>query len=169
MKINTKFFGELEVNENDLINFEDGLPGFKEYTSFLFISDEANDKDNNDDKPNKKSPFSWLQSVDDKDVAFVLFDVFAFIPDYSPIINIEFLSMLGTNTLDDVKICCIANIPSDIKKMSINLKAPIVINTKNNKAKQIICDNDNYSLKHYIYQEEASKELEEKPKEEPQE
>lgn len=157
MKINTKFFGELEVNESDLIHFEDGLPGFKEYTKFLFISDEVANKD---DKIVKKSPFSWLQSVDNQDIAFVLFDVFAFIPDYSPIINIEFLSMLGTDTLDDVKICCIANIPSDIKKMSINLKAPIVINTNNNKAKQIICDNDNYSLKHYIYQEEVSKEQE---------
>ncbi len=148
MKINTKFFGEVEVNEGVLILFEDGLPGFPECKKFLFISDDSKNKS---DDLDKKSPFSWLQSIDNKDIVFTLFDVFAFIPDYSPIINIEFLSALETDTLDNVKICCVANIPADIKEMSINLKAPIVINTTNNKAKQIICDNDEYSLKYYIY------------------
>ena len=142
MKLKTRFFGEIDIDNKKIINFEEGLPGFEDLSKFLFMTDE-----------DENSHFCWLQSIENIDVVFTLFNVFNFLPDYNPIAEVESLEKLGEAKEDDLIIYCIANIPEDIKNMSINLKAPIVINMNNNKAKQVICNNEEYAVKYYIYKE----------------
>lgn len=142
MKIKTRFFGEIEVNNKKVINFEDGLPGFENFKKFLFMTDE-----------DENSPFCWLQSIEDIDIVFTLFNVFKFLPNYNPSADIESLEKLGKAKEEDLIIYCIANIPENIKNMTINLKAPVIININNNKAKQVICSNEEYPVKYYIYKE----------------
>lgn len=142
MKIKTRFFGEVEIDSNKVIKFKDGIPGFENLKEFLFMTDE-------DDK----NTFYWLQSIEDIDIVFTLFNVFNFMPEYNPNVEKDMLEDLGDFKEEDLVVYCIATIPRDVKEMSINLKAPIVINLANNKAKQIICSNEEYSIKHYIYKE----------------
>ena len=142
MKIKTRFFGEIEIDNNKIITFQDGLPGFEHLKNFLFMTD----KDEN-------SPFCWLQSIEDVDIVFTLFNVFNFLPNYNPNIEKDMLKDLEEFKEEDFIIYCIATIPKDIKEITINLKAPVIINLANNKAKQIICNNEEYPIKYYIYKE----------------
>ena len=142
MKIKTKFFGEIDINDDKVINFENGLPGFENLKKFSFMTDE-----------DENSPFCWLQSIEDIDIVFTLFNVFKFLPDYNPSVEIESLDKLGNTEEENLMIYCIAHIPNDIKNMTINLKAPVVINIDNNKANQFICNNEEYPIKYYIYKE----------------
>ena len=140
MNIQTKFFGNIEIDENKVIKFEDGIPGFEDLKKFLFMTDE-----------DANSPFCWLQSIEDVNIVFTLINIFKFIPDYNPNVDMEILSKLGKIEEENLAIYCIANIPKNIKDMTVNLKAPIIINLFNNNAKQIICNNDDYSIKYYVY------------------
>ena len=142
MKIKTRFFGEIDVDDNKVINFKSGLPGFENFKKFLFMYDD-----------DENSPFCFLQSIEDIDIVFTLFDVVRFLPDYNPVTDEENLQELQEISEDSLMIYCIATIPQDIKEMTINLKAPIVINLKNNNAKQVICNNEEYPIKYYIYKE----------------
>ena len=146
MKLKTRFFGEIEIFNEKVINFEDGLPGVENLKKFLFMTDE-----------DENSPFCWLQSIEDIDIVFTLFDIFKFLPEYNPIAEIESLNSLNYDKEEDLYIYCMATIPKDTKNISVNLKAPIIINTINNKAKQIICNNEEYPIKYYIYKEMLNK------------
>lgn len=140
MNIKTRFFGEIEIDENKLIFFEEGIPGFPNLKKFLFMTDE-----------DANSPFCWLQSIEDLDIVFTLFDIYSIKKDYNPIVSSDIINDIGKFKEGDILIYAIANIPEDFKKISINLKAPIIINMNNNKAKQIILANEEYEIKTYIY------------------
>lgn len=142
MHLETRFFGNLEIDESKVIFFQEGIPGFEHLKKFLFMLDEVED-----------SPFCWLQSIEDIDIVFTLFDVFKYIKDYNPMVEEEFITSIGDFKKGDLLIYTIANITKDIKKISINLKAPIIINMESNKAKQIISTNDDYPIKYYIYED----------------
>lgn len=142
MNIETRFFGQIEIDDEKIIHFKDGIPGFEHLTKFLFMTD----KDDN-------SPFCWLQSIEDLDIVFTLFDVLSFLPNYEPTVEEEYLQNLGEFVEDDLAIYCIANIGQNIQEMTINLKAPVVINLENRQAKQVICNNEDYPIKYYIYKE----------------
>nr|WP_317360010.1 flagellar assembly protein FliW [uncultured Tyzzerella sp.] len=146
MKLKTRFFGEIEIDEKKVIDFEEGLPGFENLRKFLFMTDE-----------NEDAPFCWLQSIEDIDIVFTLFDIFKYMPNYNPSVEVETLEKLGHFKEEDLLIYCIASIPKDVKNMTVNLKAPVIINVETNKAKQIICSNEEYSIKHYIYKEMLEK------------
>lgn len=142
MKIKTRFFGEIDIDDTKIINFKYGLPGFENLKKFLFMFDD-----------DENSPFYFLQSIEDLDIVFTLFDVIRFLPDYNPVTEVENLKDFEDIDEEDFMIYSIATIPQNVKEITINLKAPIVINLKNNNAKQIICNNEDYPIKYYVYKE----------------
>ena len=75
MKINTSRFGEMEIEEESIIEFRHGIPAFEELKRYIIISLEGDDN------------FYWLQSVDDGDIAFILADPFNFTVDYEPVLS----------------------------------------------------------------------------------
>ncbi|MCC5910842.1 MAG: flagellar assembly protein FliW [Clostridiaceae bacterium] len=142
MKLNTKNFGELKISESNILYFQDGLPGFQDLTKFIVIQN-----------PEEGHPFHWLQSVEDENLAFVIINPFAFKSDYDFNLSNNTIEKLEIKAPEDVTVYNIVVIPEDINKMTANLRAPIIINTKNNKAKQIVLDDENYHTKHYIMEE----------------
>ncbi|MDR5659773.1 flagellar assembly protein FliW [Serpentinicella sp. ANB-PHB4] len=142
MKITTKNFGEIEINEKSVIDFIDGIPGFDHLKKFVLI-----------ENPEEDMQFHWLQSVDDGDVAFVVINPFLFKPDYDFEISENTIIKLQLEDPKDVAIYSIVVVPEDLTKMTANLAAPIVINTKNKKGKQVLLDSDKYSKRHYIMEE----------------
>ncbi|MDK2919035.1 MAG: flagellar assembly factor FliW [Candidatus Petromonas sp.] len=141
MKINTRHFGEIEINENEIINFPDGLLGFEDIKKYILIN-----------SPDPEVPFQWLQSVDEPNLAFVVTSPFLFKSDYEFDIPQNVVEKLEIEKTEDVMIYSIAVVPDDIKDMTINLKGPIIINTKTNRAKQIVLEDDKYTLKYKIFE-----------------
>jgi len=142
MIIQTKHFGDVEINEEDVLVFEYGIPGFDELTKFVILG-----------KTDVESPFFWLQSLEDSGVAFVISDPFNYVSDYEAEIDTTMAKFLGIEDENDAIIYNIVTVPEDISKTSINLKAPLVINTKNNKGCQVILENEKYKFKHIIMED----------------
>ena len=142
MRAKTRFFGEIEIEDEKIICFEQGLIGFPQLQHFTLIYDEEKEK---------KSKISWLQSMDEPEWAFPVVDPLGICPDYNPKVEDEMLKPLGELGEDNLFVLVTVTVPADIKQMAINLKAPIVINTDTRKGSQIIVDDD-YPVKYKIYE-----------------
>ncbi len=139
MKINTTRFGEVEFEEDRIINFPYGIIGFETNTKYVLLDFIEN------------SPLKWLQSIDDPSLAFVVCDPWYFFKDYKPKINNEEIKDLKVEEKDELIMLTIVSVPSDLTKTSLNLLSPIIINSKKLLGKQIILYNSEFSTKHYIF------------------
>lgn len=139
VEINTAKFGTLKIEKKDVINFVSPVIGFDDSGKYALLP-HAED-----------SPFMWLQSLDESEVAFVLIAAFNFFLDYAPDIDDRDLGELEVDSVEDLVLTLLVSIPKDYKKMTANLVAPIVINHKNRLAKQVIIKNsEKYSTKERI-------------------
>ena len=136
MKINTNYFGELEVDENEILEFEKGMLGFEELKKFVIIKDS-------------EIFIEWLQSVEDT-TSFAIMDPFVADNNYSFELPEKIMKQLDIIDKEDVMIRTVVIIPEDITKIRTNLQAPIIINTKQKKATQIILD-DSYPIRYEFY------------------
>lgn len=142
MKLNTRIFGEIEVTEDKMIHFVNGLVGFPEMVDFTLIHDE------------EKGPggISWLQSIQEPQFAMPVMDPLLIKEQYNPSVEDELLKPLGELTEEDMLVLVTVSIPADIKQMTANLKGPIVINTTTKKACQVIAEGEDCELKFPIYE-----------------
>lgn len=141
MKVNTRLFGEIDVAEDRIINFTTGIMGFEEYVHYTLIFNAE-----------KKGSIMWLQSLDEPELAFTVMDPMKIVPEYNPVVEDEWLAPLGeVETENDYFLLSVVTVPSDLTKMTANLKAPIVINMKTMKACQIIVNNDDYQVRYNVY------------------
>ncbi len=141
LKINTSRFGEVEINEKDIITLPEGLIGFPELNQFILLD---HDQD---------SPFKWLQSVTDSAMAFIVISPLSFRPDYMVEVTEEEVASLKLSNPNEAVISVIVTIPVDPKKMSANLKAPLVFNLSNRLGKQVVLKDPQYQTKHFIMEE----------------
>ena len=140
MTIKTNQLGDIEISEDDIIQFQHGIPGFPGLTQYVIIYPNQDD-----------DVFSYLQSVENSEVSFVLVHVNELIPDYSPIVDKEYLMDLGAFKDEDLLMYNIANIPNNIREMTVNLRAPIIVNPLTCKGKQVVANNEEYSVKHKVF------------------
>ena len=141
-KMTTRHFGEIEYDPSRIITFLDAIPGFPNSTRYLLMS-ENEDED----------MFFWLQSVDEGDVAFTLMDVYKVLPDYDP--QVEEVEMASLGELSDTPLLIynIVVIPDYVRQMRVNLRAPVVLNLHTGLGKQVVCANDDYSIRFMIFEE----------------
>lgn len=142
MKIITKLFGEIEIEESKLITFPNGIIGFPEMKNYLLIRDAENEK----------ASISWLQSVEEPAFAMPVMDPLKILEDYDPFVEEDMLEPLGSLKSEEMLVLVTMTIPSDITKMTANFRAPIIINADNRKACQLIIDNEAYQVKHQVYE-----------------
>ena len=141
MKITTKLFEEIEVDEDKLITFPQGIIGFPELTDFLLIHDSESE-----------GGIRWMQSIQEPAFAMPVIDPLIVMPDYNPSIEDDLLKPLGEVKEENTLVLVTITVPHDIEKMTVNLKGPIVINGENRKATQMIIDDERYLVKFPIYQ-----------------
>ena len=142
--INTSKFGEVEIDKNAIFNFISPIIGFNDLKEYTII----------DYKPD--SPFKWLQSMEDMDLAFPVTLCSFFGIDYQFDIPDEEAQRLEITSGDDVFVCNIANIPSSNPQgATVNMLAPIVINIVNKKAMQIVLKNTEFEVRHKLFDEES--------------
>lgn len=142
MILQTKYFGELDIKESDIIRFNHGLPGFERVKKFVLIDNEEKD-----------SPFKWLQGINEPKPAFVLVDPFVIRKDYEVNLNDDVLKELEITEPTSASVYCIVVVPEDINKMTVNLQAPLIINNVKNLGRQLILDTDRYGVRHCILEE----------------
>ena len=141
MKARTRLFGEIEIEEDKIIRMEQGIIGFPDLKSFTLIFDSEREE---------RSGIMWLQSMDDWDIAMPVMTPSDLIPEYNPTVNNEFLAGLGELTPENTFVLVAVTVPEQIEEISINLKAPVVINMDTNKGCQMIVEDD-YAVKYKIY------------------
>jgi len=141
VKVNTTRFGELQVNKEDVINFQEGLLGFENLKKFFVVD------------PGDSTLILWLQSIDDEKIAFPIIEPKIFKPDYVAKLLPADMNSVELDSLTQAKIYSILTIPSDITTMSANLKAPVVINNAKKIAKQIVLQDSKLNVKHEMYKE----------------
>lgn len=152
MLVESRIFGEIEVDDAKIVTFEDGIIGFPDLKKFAIIYDE--------DK--KDSKISWLQSMDEGAFALPVMNPTLIEEGYDPYVEDELLKPLGELNATNLCVLVVVKVPSDIEKMSVNLKAPIVINVENCKGIQVIVEDD-YPVRKEVY--EILKEAKEKAQE----
>ena len=141
MKINTRVFGEVDIADDKIIRFPAGIIGFPDLTDFTLIHDVEKGVDT----------IHWLQSIQEPGFAMPVMDPLLVLPTYNPEVEDELLKPIGNWELDDVLVLVTVTVPSDLTKMSVNLRGPIVINAEEKKACQVIVEGDEYAVKFPIY------------------
>ncbi len=134
MLIETTRFGTVEIDEQRILHFPEGLLGFPHQKRYALIQ-------TNDDPV-----FFWLQSVDDPALAFVVCDPRAFVPDYQVPVRQADLDALGIADLDDAQVLVIVNKVGD--ELTGNLLGPLVIGARSLRGRQIVLSDRRYGTRH---------------------
>lgn len=142
MKVKTRYFGEIELDENKIITFEHGLFGFEEYNRFTILYNSETEE---------RPSISWLQCIDEQSLAIPVIIPTLVMPGYNPIVEDGVLETLGEWKEDTLSILVTMTIPADITRMTTNMKAPIIINTDNMRGCQVVVENADYEIKYAIY------------------
>ncbi len=142
MLLQTKHFGDVEISEQGILRFASGLPGFEQLKEFTLI-----------DGVNEASPFKWLQCISEPQIAFAIANPFLIVKDYDFELREEAAEMLDIEKGEDIAVYVIVVVPEELERISMNLKAPLIINSRNRKGAQIILDTDKYTVRHYILDE----------------
>jgi flagellar assembly factor FliW len=140
MKVDTKAYGAMEIDENQKVTIPLGLFGFEDYIEYVLLDSE-------------NPPFLWLQSVDEKDIAFVLINPFLFRKDYEANITNEELAEIGITSSDNALVFVIVTIPQDGGPMTANLQGPLIINKENKTGMQAVLSDAKWKTKHDIMAE----------------
>lgn len=141
MNISTTRFGEVEIEEKEIINFPEGILGFENIKNYvIFNMEEGN-------------PLKWLQAIEEPALAFVMIRPYEFMPNYTLEISEKDTADLKLKKPEDSEIFSIVVVPDDPSEMTSNLQGPIVINIKEKIAKQVISTNSKHKLKHRVLEE----------------
>jgi flagellar assembly factor FliW len=136
MKIQTKYFGETEIDESNIIHFKQGIPGFEEYKNYAILDIEG------------KNDLKCFQSVDDSEICLLTVIPWECFKDYEIQLSDQEMNELELNKPEDVAVYNVVTVRKD--QITANLVAPIVINVLNGMGKQIILSNTKYQIRQEI-------------------
>ena len=142
MKVKTSRFGIIDVSDEEVIHFDEGLLGFGDYHKYVILNASE-----------KNSPFRWLQSMNDGNLAFVIIEPLNFMFEYDVEISDSDQEFVGLTRSEDAVIYAIVSIPANPQDMTANLQGPLLINAVNRKGRQIISTNPRHSIKTKILAE----------------
>ncbi|MFB5085905.1 flagellar assembly protein FliW [Psychrobacillus sp. PGGUH221] len=139
MNIETKFLGQVTIEETEIIQFQNGLPGFEDNKEFVILPLE------------KDSPFAILQSIKQQEIGFVIALPFVFKKDYAFDLTEEDREELQIDSSEDLITYSIVTLKEPFSSSTLNLQAPLLINHKQKIAKQLVLQDANaYPLRFQI-------------------
>jgi flagellar assembly factor FliW len=136
MLIHTVNFGELEVPEDKIITFKEGLPGFPQIHRFAVLEFE------------ELKPFQYLQALDDPPISLFIINPFVIDPGYEFRLTDSDMEDVQSTSPAELTVYAVATIPEDPNSATLNLMAPIVINDRGRCGKQVILHDSKYTVKH---------------------
>lgn len=139
MRFETPRWGAVEVEDEKVICFERGLPGFPDCTGFIIMDHD------------KETPLKWLQCVNRPEVAFLVVEPEQIMASYEVEVPSAVLKLLGwedEKAVRDVAVFVILNVGDG--DLTANLRAPVVVNIANRKAFQLILDDPEIPVRHPV-------------------
>src|SRR2546429_3196317 len=106
MQVQTTRFGTININESDLVTFNEGVLGFSELRKFVLLDDPHDEI------------FAWLQSCERPNVAFPILEPELFTLDYKPTLTRHDLQALGLDSIQKTRLFSIITIPGDVTLMT---------------------------------------------------
>ncbi|MDM8152501.1 flagellar assembly protein FliW [Priestia megaterium] len=140
MKISTSYHGDIEIDNQQTLTFNQGIPGFLEETEFVILP-----------LPEAEA-FQVLQSIQTKELAFIITDPFQFFLHYDFQLEPQEIEKLQLQQAEDAAVYVLLTMSDSMEKITANLQAPIIINTKQQLAKQVILMNTAYETKHRLFE-----------------
>lgn len=141
MQVKSTRFGQFTVGEEKVLDFPDGLLGFEGCKRFVILEHEP------------ATPFKWLQSADDPDVAFVIINPAEFAPGYAVELGRDDVLKLGLKDAREAAVYVLVVIPDDPSAMTANLQGPLVINAERRLGRQVVLADGRYRTRHPILAE----------------
>jgi flagellar assembly factor FliW len=142
MFIKTRIFGDVEISDDKIITFDDGIIGFPDLKHFAIMHDEEKGSD---------AGIKYFQSVEEPGFAMPVMDPLMVCENYNPQVNDELLTPLGELKDDNIIVLVTVTVPTDLTKMTVNLQGPIIINADEKKGAQIIVEGTDYPVRFPIY------------------
>jgi flagellar assembly factor FliW len=135
-KVNTKPFGEIEINESQIVNFKEGIFAFEQYNKFALLA------------ANEEANFHWLQCLEESSLAFLVMRPESFLEDYNPNVPKFQIEAMGLDSIDQAEVWAIISIPANHPEdMTVNLQGPIIINPGQKLGGQYISENDRHGIR----------------------
>ena len=145
MKLNTRNFGDIEIDDDKIIEFEEGLPGFEHLHQFVFVDSE-------------EGVFNYLQAVEDRDICFIITSPYTFMESYAPRIQENYFEKLGGGATEDFTLFSIVCLRRPLETSTMNLAAPILIQTEHKKGIQVILEDKKYTAKYKFMEKKEKRE-----------
>lgn len=139
MEFVSERFGKVEYDEAEVVRFPQGMVGFPDMTRYFMYRDERVD------------PLSWLQSLDDTSLAFLVCDPFLFFPDYEVRVKLPPALRKQMGEVSDLRVLTIVTIHPDFAKSTVNLLGPLVINARSRNGWQVILEDDELGTRHKLF------------------
>ena len=137
-------FGKVEIDESIVLEFESGMIGFPEHRRYVIL------------KQRDDSVFMWLHSVDDGGLAFPIVLPWVFHWDYEVKLSDEDMAAIGVERADQISIYCVVSVGADVRKATINLFSPIVVNNDDRRARQVINTAEGYATRDPLFPDQAN-------------
>jgi len=140
MKLQGTRFGDIEYTDSDVIHFSEGMIGFNQFQDYVVVNTKEG------------SPYKWLQSVKEPGLAFLLSLPNSFLEEYSPEISTKEAKGLGLSQETQYLVLVTTTIPpGKPNEATANLAAPVIINLETRKAKQVILEDEAYTIRYPIF------------------
>lgn len=139
MLVRSTRLGDMELSEEQVLYFPHGLPGFLEEREFAYLPHQEN------------NPFTFLQSVTEPDLTFIIVEPFPFFQDYEFELPDELVQELDCSEENPPQIMNIVSVPDSPEEMTANLLAPVVINCRARKAIQVVLEKTKYTTRHRLF------------------
>ena len=144
MLVKTRFFGEVDIEDEKILTFDNGIMGFEDMKRWTLIYDI---------EKGSEGPISWFQSLDMAELALPVINPYTVTAVYEPVVEDELLKPLGEFKDEELVTFLTITIPSeDPSKTTANFRAPILINPVNRKGIQVMVNNEDYPIKFSIYE-----------------
>ncbi len=144
MLVKTRHFGEIDLEEDKILHFDNGIFGFEDYRNYTILYD---------DEGGTRPDISWLQSLDEPALAIPVINPFIIKPEFNPEVDDELLKPLGNITEENIVVLVSITVPENVEKITANLKAPFIINSDERKGAQIVVENPDYEIKYRFYEQ----------------
>ena len=141
MKLQTKYFGQIDYEAEDVVAFSAGLFGFEEEHEFLLLPFEGG-----------AGSLLCFQSIHTPALAFVAMNPFALLPDYNPVLQPQELKELGVSGSQELAFYVLCVVKKPVSDSTVNLKCPVAIHPETRTARQVILETDVYEMRHSLAQ-----------------
>lgn len=141
MKLQAKYFGEIDYLEEDILTFPAGLFGFEEEHEFLLLPFDGS-----------AGTLLCFQSIQTPALAFVAMEPFSLLPDYAPVLQPNELKALGVADSQELGFYVLCVVKNPVSDSTVNLKCPVAINPETRVARQVILEAGNYEMRHLLNQ-----------------